>query len=104
MSLRLPLVALCIVGCVSRTPQASSATATTSATSATSATAAPTPPAAQKTCFDDWARSTFSFPPDPVACSGTKWTRFDARYGLTVGAVECGDGALRLYLAEHPHG
>lgn len=52
----------------------------------------------------DFQRVTFDFAEDELSCRGPQFMRFDDRYGLFVGAVSCGGGAVRLYLSDNVDG
>jgi hypothetical protein len=63
----------------------------------------PTEPAASG-CYGDFVAVDFAFPPDALSCNGPSYVRYDAEQGLWVGMVTCGDGFVRLYLAESSSG
>jgi hypothetical protein len=55
-------------------------------------------------CAADLARAEFDFPRDEQSCEGPQYIRFSEEQQLWVGVVDCGDGSVRLYLAESAEG
>lgn len=55
-------------------------------------------------CASDLARAEFDFPRDEQSCEGPQYLRFSPEQRLWVGVVDCGDGSVRLYLAESAEG
>ncbi|MCU0656817.1 MAG: hypothetical protein MUF64_16660, partial [Polyangiaceae bacterium] len=63
-----------------------------------------TPAATYRGCFPDLVRRKIDTPPDGQSCEGPSFVRWSSEQNLWVGAVSCGDGSVRLYLAESEQG
>jgi hypothetical protein len=55
-------------------------------------------------CAGDLKPAVLDFPPDEQSCEGPSFVRWSSEQNLWVGAVSCGDGSVRLYLAESEQG